>query len=222
MIPGLTPRANELSRTFRVRSGTETGTAFVIDVDQRQYLVSALHVVERTVEMASIDIFNGGEWRSSPVTVVGYDEDNDIAVFALPAVLATHPIRIDADGATFGNGAFFLGYPLGLVGAVDNGFSIAVPRHGTICGFIQGPPRRLYLSCSSLPGFSGAPVYFARDNIPVLTAVLLEEFAYGNPVKNTAGEEIGTVMLPSCIVSCCFISEALNLIASNPVGRGLS
>lgn len=225
MIPGLIPRANELQRTFQVRSGANTGTGFLIDVEQRQYLVSALHVVEQAAEAANLEIFANNQWQPTPVVVVGIDMINDVAVFALPErrVGAEFPIQIDGAGAVLGQGAFFLGYPLGLRGIILNpGFPMPLVTRGNICSFHQGPPNQLYLSCDAPPGFSGAPVYYARNGVPVLTGVVIEELAYQVPVKDAEENQVGLVWTPSGIVTCSYINCALDLIAANPVGLALN
>ena len=47
------PAAEHLCRVFKVRSGKNLGTATVIDVDKKQYLISALHVVEHAIDIAA-------------------------------------------------------------------------------------------------------------------------------------------------------------------------
>ncbi len=44
--------ANILNRTFHMSYGGSTGTCFTVDVDGRQYLVTARHVVQSTDGLA--------------------------------------------------------------------------------------------------------------------------------------------------------------------------
>jgi hypothetical protein len=71
------PRAQHFQRVFQIRSGNNTGTAFALDVDGKQYLASALHVVEQSIETASLDIYGGNAWRAFAVNVVGVNFENE-------------------------------------------------------------------------------------------------------------------------------------------------
>lgn len=61
---------NVFDRVFFVR-GLVYGTAFTIDVDQRQYLVSARHVLGGQAEISSLNIFFRNTWMPVPVEFVG-------------------------------------------------------------------------------------------------------------------------------------------------------
>lgn len=224
MNTGMLPRANHLQRVYQVKSGAKIGTAFLIDVDHRQYLVSALHVVEHSAETASLEISKDGQWQNTPISVVGIDMQNDIAVFALTErrIGAELPIRISGDGCVLGQEVFFLGYPLGLKGhLVEPGIPLPLVMRSVAASF-HPDPRSIYLSGGAPPGFSGAPVYYAHsDSTPVLTAVLLEELAYSAPVVDAAMSKIGSIWLPSGLVRCSYIDHALRLISVNPIGLAL-
>ena len=98
------------------------------------------------------------------------------------------------------SGGLFLGFPLGIRGhPVGPGFPIPVIKRGVAALFHPGPPRRLYISASANPGFSGGPVYFAHHETgkTTLTAIIIEALAYEVPVRNAKDEEIGTVLTDS-------------------------
>lgn len=220
------PRAEHLQRTFQVRSGDKTGTAFTLEQDDRQYLVSALHVVERAVETASLDIWYQNAWHTMAVVVVGMSMEQDIVVLAAPRLLGhVMNIEIDYKGCVAGQEVFILGYPLGIRGpSVDPGFPLPIIKRGIVAYFQFGDPGALYISASANPGFSGGPVFFpSRERRrALLAAILISELAYEVPVRDeTAGKQIGVVEVGSNIVRCTWIGEVLKIIQGNPRGLPL-
>jgi hypothetical protein len=103
------PRADHLQRVFHVRSGQNLGTAFSLDIDGRQYLVSALHVVEESTKTASLEIHRGNAWTPYVVNTVGSNSDADVVVFALQERLVNvdlDEIDISSDGCALGQEVF--------------------------------------------------------------------------------------------------------------------
>lgn len=73
---------NVLDRVFFVR-GLEYGTAFTIDIDSKQYLVSARHVIGDNASISSLKLFHDKTWKDLRVTFVGAAKGEvDISVFA--------------------------------------------------------------------------------------------------------------------------------------------
>jgi hypothetical protein len=64
--------ANVIHRVFRVHFAGNQATAFVLDVDNRQYLVTAKHVIENFSGSGSIEIFANGTWSPRPAQLVGH------------------------------------------------------------------------------------------------------------------------------------------------------
>jgi hypothetical protein len=60
---------------------------FTLDIDKKQYLVTARHVCNGIREGESIGIFHQGKWRNEPIKIVGLGAENrldtDVAVLAL-------------------------------------------------------------------------------------------------------------------------------------------
>ena len=220
------PRAEHLQRVFQVRSGNSIGTAFALDLENRQYLATALHVAEQAAETANLHIYFGDAWTAFPVKVVGLNMEFDVAVFALEKRIVAPGLDIDVNsaGCASGQEVFILGYPLGVRGhPVDPGFPLPVIKRGVAAVFHPGPPRSLYISASANPGFSGGPVYFAHHatSRATLTAIVIEELGYEVPVTNDGGERIGKVLIGSNLVKCAYIDHVLNLIKANPIGLPL-
>jgi S1-C subfamily serine protease len=221
------PRAEHLQRVFHVKSASSLGTAFALDIDGRQYLVSALHVVEQAAETAALEVYVQGGWKQFWVDIIGVDFTADIAVFALKEAITRRGLQIETGSTGFvaGQEVFILGFPLGIVGiAVNPGFPIPLIKRGVVSLLMPGSPNSVYISASANPGFSGGPVYFAnpKSGKATLMAIVLEELGYQAPVKDAQGVEIGTIFKDSNIVKCSFIDHALTVIANNPRGFDLS
>ena len=52
--------ANVIHRVLWVRCGTATGTAFALDVDGREYLATAKHILTAGPSPLTIEVFSNG------------------------------------------------------------------------------------------------------------------------------------------------------------------
>ena len=107
--------ANVLQRVFNIQIGDRQGTAFTIDHKGRQYLVTARHVVEDLTGAQRIFIVYENQWRAIDINVVGSGEGReDVAVMACSLQLSpTLPLEATSRDLTFGQQAYFLGFPFG-------------------------------------------------------------------------------------------------------------
>jgi S1-C subfamily serine protease len=161
------PVANILQGTFRIQYNNSTGTAFVVDVDDYQYLITARHVVSGfNNETDSIFIYNDGKWVELPATVI-FPEDQSIDI----AVLATNqslsiipPLPTTSDGSYIGSDVFFVGFPYGLSSEFlsHTGFPIPLVKKGLISGFGH-QVKHFLLDGHNNPGFSGGPILFSKS-----------------------------------------------------------
>jgi S1-C subfamily serine protease len=89
---------NVIQRTFHVRTGDSIGTCFTVDIDEKQYIVTAKHVASDIIGTTSISIFHDNQWKNIDVTLIGHcDSEIDISVlttnlrlspdFALPPTM---------------------------------------------------------------------------------------------------------------------------------------
>ena len=110
--------ANVIYRVFRVKVGLATGTAFTIEEVGREYLVTARHIAHSLQGSCEIEVFKDRKWSPLQVTAVGHaPEDVDISVLA-PSERLTPirplPLTASSKGLTYGQGAYFLGFPFGI------------------------------------------------------------------------------------------------------------
>jgi hypothetical protein len=153
---------NILRRTLLIRvSPTAYGTAFTIDVDGRQYLITAKHVVASidNAMRAGIDVQRKSGWFPLQVIVYKCDDPFDIAVLIPPVQLTVDlPLEPDSSGLAVGQDAYFTGFPYGLrfapTGLV---MKAAVAQFERVADKRTG---RILLDAHTNPGFSGSPLTY--------------------------------------------------------------
>src|SRR5580700_7726542 len=138
--------SNVLQRVLQIRvNGGKPdemlATAFTIDVDGREYLITAKHVVASLKERDSVDIFIADNWRSLDVQIFRCDDPVDIAVLIPPYQLTVNfELSTEATDSFFiAQDALFLGFPFGarLEGNGANGpYPFAVVKRGLISGVV--------------------------------------------------------------------------------------
>ncbi len=108
--------SNILLRVFLIKSGAEGGTAFTIERNQKQYLITAKHIVAGLPKSsAKVQVSQDGNWRDLSFDVIECENPAvDIAVLRIPKSLSiTYPIEPSFTGISLGQEVYFLGYCLG-------------------------------------------------------------------------------------------------------------
>ena len=231
--------SNVIYRTFHIRYGTATGTAFAIDRDNRQYLVTARHVVKDFTSGSTIAIFHDRQWKTLPVEVVGIGADViDVAVLACPIRLApAHSLVASNDGLTYGQPVYFLGFPFGWNSGMENlNRELPVPfvKAGVVSAMITGDASHIYIDAHGNKGFSGGPVVFVPSGRPsnefrvagVVANAPTPQIApvvdkLRRPLVGDDGEPIAYFPENQGLVVAFDIRHATNLIEANPVGLQL-
>ena len=86
---------NALSRTFHIKCGARSGACFAVDVDGRQYVVTASHLLKAMTQGAVVDILHGGKWKPLDVQIVGQGPAQvDVTVLALKFRIALPELDI--------------------------------------------------------------------------------------------------------------------------------
>lgn len=140
------------------------GTAFTIEVDDRQYLITAKHVVAGLKGEDAVQIRNGDQWSPFKVKVLRCDDPIDIAVLVPPVQLTvTFPLEPTMEGLQFAQDMYFVGFPYGLSTTFPGGFSVALVKKAIFSGERnEKGVDLLFLDGHNNPGFSGGPIVF-RD-----------------------------------------------------------
>jgi hypothetical protein len=172
------PVTNLLGRILMVESSFGRGTIFMLDIDRREYWITAKHLLNGATDPhhvgtikkpeAVLKMLNptgqGEEWIAARFTVIDPGNDIDIVVLAPPEpLLKTQLDSIRIGAATLGAGCGFLGFPYGAA------YRAKYKQHGTIwlpfvkrCSVaaIIDEPRRIWvLEGINSSGFAGGPVF---------------------------------------------------------------
>ena len=167
--------ANVFRRVLNVRvnAGTihaATATAFTVDVDGREYLITAKHVVKGLKNEDKIDVFMNDDWSSLNVKIFRCEDPIDIAVLIPPHQLTVNfDLPFDKASFFFGQDAYFLGFPFGIqtsARGLNGPYPLAIIKRGTISGTVDvdrtKKAKLILLDGYNNPGFSGSPIVF-RD-----------------------------------------------------------
>lgn len=170
-VVGLT--ANVLKRVVRIAVSGGSGTAFTIDIDGRQYLITAKHVVATIKDLHStIQVFgDGGKCEDTPVTVLRCPDPIDIAVLVPRKPLTvTHSLTADSGGMMLGQDVYFVGFPY-----ADPNLNTVTPALENI-GFVRkavwsaqqivDKAITMYFDGRNNAGFSGSPIVFLENGKP--------------------------------------------------------
>ena len=216
---------NVYDRVFFVR-GECYGTAFSLDVDGRQYLISARHVVGNA-PAANLKLYINKQWIDLPVTLVGEGRGEiDITVLA-PSKRLSENIELEPSLAlVLGQDVYFAGFPLKMhanAGDLMYGRPLPFVKKGTLsAGWDPGDSvKRLYVDAINNEGFSGGPLVFSEHASGTLkvAAIVSKYKIEDEPVLNKDGEETGMIVKYNTGFLIAYsIQHALDLIEANPVG----
>ena len=162
--------SNVLLRTFLIQA-SEIGTAFTIEVDGRQYLITAKHIVKKLPNEAAstIQVRKKNGWSPLVVKVFKCDDPVDIAVLVPPEQLTVnYSLEPTSKGLELGQDAYFVGFPYGeqfvkTYSALPGVYGLI--KKGMVSQFDSMPERdmqRIFLDGYNNPGFSGSPLVY-RD-----------------------------------------------------------
>ena len=228
-------------RTFHIAWGKGTGTAFAIDRDGKQYLVTARHVVKDIKSGDKIKISRKQKWHEIAVNVVGTGEGAiDVIVLGCPLRLVPSglPLAASLGGVNYGQELIFLGFPFGWdisATAVTNEFPLPFVKAGIVSAITAGPPRAVYIDGHGNKGFSGGPVVFVPTDGPQQKYQVAGVVShYPTPLLVPIRNKDGKVILDSNSEPTAFFAEnpgfvvahdvgyATELIDLNPIGFTLS
>ncbi|WP_279250873.1 S1 family peptidase [Candidatus Marimicrobium litorale] len=221
--------ANVFNRVFFIKV-EQYGTGTVIDVDGKQYLVTARHLLGESYENPELDYFHANEWKALPIKVVGISRTSaDVAVFATNITLcpANLPLSVGSKGMVISQDLFFLGFPYTL--RTDGGDAL----QGRPCPFIRKGilssafddgtgDAKIYIDATNNIGFSGGPIVFQTAGNPgfSVAGIVSGYRTEAEDVICEEGERTGwTVVANTGLTIGYDIDEAVKLIQRNPIGH---
>lgn len=169
--------AGILQRVLSIRYKDSQGSSFTIEVDGRQYLITARHVVEGIADHDQIQLWDPSvrKWIALTVKVIKCkSEEADIIGLVLPQkVTKAFPMEF-MGGIMVTQQVYFLGYP--AVGSDGSGlrtrsfqgesfFEMPFVKSGIISAIdsTNKDAVKLYIDGHNNRGFSGGPIVFYHD-----------------------------------------------------------
>ncbi len=230
-------QSHVLARTYHIHVPTgETGTAFILDVESRRYVLTARHIVEGYTDSLNLRWRGKDGWLPFPAELVGHcKEDIDISVLTteldLPSYLLPEgsELGIELD-LKLSEEIYFYGFPYGMsTPREENDTSLALVKRGIISGFfgaaLTSGEESFYIDGHNNPGFSGGPVVSVRNGIFRVAGVVSGighsyQKVYGTDENGLPDESevVGHFPENTGIISAHNIKHALDLIRDNPVG----
>lgn len=219
---------NALSRTFHLRYGGQTATGFLVDIESRQYLVTAKHFVPDVTNTVVLELFHDSKWKQVPAQLVGHGEGEvDISVLALGQLMVAADCTLKPDMANIvlGQEAFFLGFPYGLfslVGEMNSNYPVPFVKRATVSSVSVSTdkPTIVFLDGHNNKGFSGGPVLFKEYGHGELkVAAVISGYRFANEPTFHGDQELPiTYRYNTGIIISYGIKHAVDLAKANPIG----
>ncbi len=171
---------NIFYRTFFVRAA-QYGTAFTLEINGKEYLVTARHLLDKSTGVHALQVLRKGQWYALDCSIVAVGRGElDIAVLRAPVRLTEPGFTVDPKfGDCFvGQDMFFVGFPYKMsvdYGPNADGQPGVFVKKGTLSAVEAGPPKMLYVDAINNEGFSGGPLYYFRNgnlNDPCIAGVV--------------------------------------------------
>ena len=221
--------SNIIHRTFQIKWQEKFGSCFTIDVDRKQYLCTAKHVLEG-FNTGKIELWHEERWKSLEVEFVGYgSEGTDICVLSPGIQLSPAlPLLPRMDNIVLGQEVYFLGFPYGLrteMPDLNRFFPLPFVKQATLSAMILGEKKNiLFLDGHNNPGFSGGPVVFkeigSSNNELYVASIVAGYRSAFEPILDEKGNETPLRYLANTgIIISYSIKHALDAIRENPIGQ---
>lgn len=220
-----------IQQVYAISFLNSTATAFTVRVDNKQYLITAKHVLEDGLgnpigEKLSISIKNRGAWVPYPVQLVGVgDDQHDIVVLAGQYPLVRFPeIELGTIGMLYGQEVYFLGFPFGFegnVGEANNHYPFPYVKKAVVSLLDGMNGVNIVLDGINNKGFSGGPVAFKNSKGSwQIAGVIAGYTAYSEPVIHSSSQTVSPYiyMANTGLINACPIAVGLDLIKQKPIG----
>jgi hypothetical protein len=219
VIHSLIP-SQALTNTFLIKFRESIGTAFIVLVDDKEYLITAKHVVKNIHDEDIIAIMREGKWLNISVkTIHCEDKQIDIIALVLPFQLSyLRPVNPSSSGITFSQSVLFLGFPYGMTSIyLKDGVPLPLIKKGICSAKINS---LIIVDGHNNPGFSGGPVLFYNLNTGNLqiASVISSYMIHPDKVFNNK-EDTGLIAESnSGIIFSYVIEPIIEAIKNQPIG----
>lgn len=156
---------NIIERVLLVRNKNSIATAFTIDIEDKEYLITARHNLNDVSD--SIEIYQNNEWKKIEIEAhFPIVSSVDIGVLRYAERISPKSnIKARVKGLIFGQDVYFLGFPFGkyIQTKIENReYIIPFVKKG-ICSGVENISKDesiIYIDGHNNPGFSGGPVLY--------------------------------------------------------------
>jgi hypothetical protein len=195
-------------RVLEIKVGNYAGTAFTIEVDGKQYLVTAKHLVANLSGQQTINMRTDEGWKELKVKVYPYEDPVDVAVLIteFQVTASSTSVELTSSGIRFAQETLFLGFPYDEFftagGDYNDHHPVPFAKRATMSGMVpEGTGSILYLDGYNNPGFSGGPVVYhdlSRAGYVFKVAAVISGFfpelrAVMTPVEVKPGEDLNKI-----------------------------
>jgi hypothetical protein len=216
--------SNVIQRTFHIKYGSGIGTCFIIDIDNKQYFITAKHVVESLKDNDEVFLYFKSNWVKVKTKLIGHSTHADVTVFAIEQTIIGQPLPATTEGIFYGQDLYFLGFPYGLkseIGSLNREFPLPLVKSGILSAmFFNQPGEYFLIDGHNNPGFSGGPVVYKKPNTNYFNVGgIISGYRY--ELENTFLNDNPTpiqIKTNTGIVIAYTIDNALELIKNNPIG----
>lgn len=212
------PEIDLLKQVFRLQHAEEIGSGFTITVRERQYFVTAAHVVKGLEVSNNLELACKGGYASFKVLEIHRPiKELDIAILRLDgdgALYSWQDAKYDWVGLVVGCECGFLGFPFGMSaeGLKDSeGWPHPFLKKGWLAGSQRVSEKvwHFLLDGHNNKGFSGGPVFFVNaDTGATHVFGVVSEFHREAGTEYTSGDATD-IMVNAGIVYCHPIMPAL-------------
>lgn len=238
------PVASLLGRILMVETSFGRGTIFMLDVDRREYWITAKHLLNGATDPhhpgiirepeAVLRMLNpdgpGEEWITARFAVIDPGNDIDIVVLApREPLLKTQVDSLRPGAATLGAGCGFLGFPYGAAyrGKYKRSGTFWLPfvKRCSVAAVIDEPRKVWVLEGINSKDFAGGPVFTGTSSGLTLFGVISYfgteplDVLPENPVVKPDPNQINQgANAASGFFLAHDIQSAIDAIYRNPVG----
>jgi hypothetical protein len=217
---------NILYRVFQLKCGGSAGTMFALDFDERQYIITATHLLDAWSEGSPVEIHHNGAWQELPVTVVGRTtEELDVTVLAArqPMCPPGFPAEPTLADIILGQDVHFVDFPFGWRGPSTELLRRApLPFVKRAClSMLDMEHDLMFLDGINNVGFSGAPVFFQpRGDTKTwsIAGVVTGYHDVAGFVSANDEETALTYYSNSGLIYVAPIKKVVDVIKANPTG----
>lgn len=165
----------------QVSTAASSGSGFVITTDG--YVVTNCHVIADTIDSSSLTIdvsFYDG--TTYPATLVGYEEDNDVAVLKIEATNLQTIVLGDSSELEVGETVYAIGNPLGeLTFSLSDGLVSALDR---LISTDEDVTMNMFQTNTAInPGNSGGPIFNASGEVVGIATAKYSTSSSGTTVE---------------------------------------